>query len=230
MCGINGILDLKNESIDKSELLKMNQAMIHRGPDGDGFYLQKGIGMSMRRLAIIDIEGGNQPIYNKDRSIVAIINGEIYNYIELRKSLIKLGYSFKTKSDSEVIPHLYEEYKEDFLSHLNGMFALALYDLKKDMLILARDRLGIKPLYFKRTHNRFIFSSSLSSISKVSNNAFSISRQSFLEYLGISYINYPSTIYEDIQKAKPGYFYKFHKGKFEEVNYWKLKNTNDSQL
>ncbi|MDC0253301.1 asparagine synthase (glutamine-hydrolyzing) [Bacteriovoracales bacterium] len=230
MCGINGILSLKNEPIKEAELLKMNQAMIHRGPDSDGLYFHKNVGLAMRRLAIIDIDGGNQPVFNEDRTVTLIINGEIYNYIELKEKLIKLGHKFKTKSDSEVVAHLYQEYKEGFLTHLNGMFALALYDLKKETLILARDRLGIKPLYFKQTPDRFIFSSNLNSIIQVLKKNPSVSQSSFLKYLGLSYINHPSTIYQDIHKVSPGYYYKFHNEKVEKINYWKIKNKTHRQF
>lgn len=144
MCGIAGYYGLNDENL----LSVFSQAMLHRGPDGEGKYTDKNIGLLNRRLAIIDLKSGDQPIFNEDKSIVVVYNGEIYNYQELRKELEKYQHIFKTNSDTEVIVHGYEQWGEMCFDRFNGMFGIALYDIKKRKLILARDHFGIKPLYF----------------------------------------------------------------------------------
>ena len=148
MCGINGILNFDESQVSKEDLIKMNDQMIFRGPDSDGFYFDNNFGMSMRRLSIIDIDNGDQPISSSDSRYHVIMNGEIYNFIELRKDLIKEGHRFKTNSDTEVIIHSYKQYGIKFLDYLEGMFSIAIYDNKENNLIIARDRIGIKPLYY----------------------------------------------------------------------------------
>ena len=160
MCGIFGILN-NDESNDLKDLDLLSDSMIHRGPDDKGILNKSKWAIGMRRLSIIDISGGHQPISNSSNDIHLVCNGEIYNYISLRKSLITLGYTFKTNSDVEVILHLYQEYGCDAIHHLNGMFAFAIYDETKDLLWLARDRLGIKPLYYSFNGTNFIFSSEI---------------------------------------------------------------------
>lgn len=165
MCGISGILSLKNqEKITPEMIVPMCEVMRHRGPDEEGIHCQGPIGLGMRRLKIIDLDSGSQPIFNEDRSVCVVFNGEIYNYKILREELIKKGHSFKTQSDTEVLVHLYEEEGEDFLCSLNGMFAIALWDQKHEKLILARDRFGEKPLHYLCSNKRLTFSSELKSI------------------------------------------------------------------
>ena len=142
----------------------MSAAQIHRGPDGAGEYFSEHIALGMRRLSIIDRETGWQPLYNADKSLVLIINGEIYNYVELREQLKKRGRRFQTETDGEVILHLYEENPADFINHLRGMFAFALWDEKRGRLILARDRMGEKPLYIYETDGQILFASELKSL------------------------------------------------------------------
>ena len=161
MCGINGILNFDESQVIKEDLVKMNNQMIFRGPDSDGFYFNNNFGMSMRRLSIIDIDNGDQPISSIDSRYHVVMNGEIYNFIELRKDLIKKGHRFETNSDTEVIIHLYKQYGINFLDYLEGMFAIAIYDKKDNNLIIARDRIGIKPLYYYYDEKILIFSSSL---------------------------------------------------------------------
>lgn len=161
MCGFCGIAHAGTQPVDRLLLTAMNQRLAHRGPDGDGFFLRGHIGLGHRRLSIIDVEGGDQPIYNEDGSIVVVFNGEIYNYRELRKELLAENHVLKTQSDTEVLVHLYEEHGLDFVSHLRGMFAFALYDMKRDRLILVRDRFGIKPLYFHEAGGRLLFASEI---------------------------------------------------------------------
>ena len=144
MCGIAGIQGLKNDDLLKT----FSKEMEHRGPDGDGYYFGENVSLINRRLAIIDRAGGDQPIYNEDKSIVVVYNGEIYNYQELRSELEKNGHIFSTQSDTEVIVHGYEQWGDTCFDRFNGMFGIALYNIKNDVLILARDHFGIKPLYF----------------------------------------------------------------------------------
>ena len=156
MCGIAGFTGTH----DLAVLFRMTESLTHRGPDSAGYWQGQGVSLGMRRLAIIDIETGKQPVFNEDRSIAVVFNGEIYNYIELREELLRAGHEFSTDhSDTEVIVHLYEEYGLDFLHRLNGMFAIALWDTPRQELVLARDRLGIKPLYLARLNNGVAFGS-----------------------------------------------------------------------
>src|SRR5438552_2513496 len=155
MCAICGIcIRDRDARIDEDVLRRMTTSLRHRGPDGEGFLISGNVGFGNRRLSIIDVAGGDQPIYNEDGTIGVVFNGEIYNYVELMKSLIDRGHRFTTKSDTEVIVHLYEQYGERCVDHLRGMFAFAIWDSKQHSVFLARDRLGIKPLFFHATHDR----------------------------------------------------------------------------
>ena len=149
MCGLAGIFDLTGPGgIDEAALRRMTAAMRHRGPDGDGFHIERGIGLGHRRLAIIDIGGGDQPMYNEDGSVVIVFNGEIYNHNELRPKLEAAGHLFRSRCDTEAIIHAWESWGPGCLDHLSGMFAFALWDRNRGQLFLARDRLGKKPLYY----------------------------------------------------------------------------------
>lgn len=166
MCGIAGIFNIKNrEPVDSSVLRKMTSVVNHRGPDGNGFFIKKNIGLAHTRLSIIDLCGGAQPIYNEDKSLCIVFNGEIFNYIELRENLEKQGHVFYTRSDTEVIVHLYEQYGKDCFQYMNGQFAIALWNDKNGELILARDRVGVRPLFYSNlTDGTFIFGSEMKSI------------------------------------------------------------------
>ena len=174
MCGINGILQLKNkshpENLNKT-ILGMSNQVIHRGPDDYGTISLGPMHMGFRRLSIIDICGGHQPIHNENKTIWSICNGEIYNYVELRNQLESKGHEFKTLSDTESIVHAYEEYGVDFVERLNGMFSIALWDSNKKQLLLARDRLGQKPLMYSIKNNQLAFGSELKSLSQWSNSS-----------------------------------------------------------
>src|SRR6476660_87065 len=160
MCGICGIAwSDATRPVSAETLKRMSDSLRHRGPDSEGFLAAPGIGLGFRRLSIVDLKTGDQPISNEDGSVTVICNGEIYNHIELRQRLAAAGHRFATASDVEVIVHLYEEYGLDFVSHLRGMFGLALWDARRRQLVLARDRLGIKPLYFARIPGGVAFSS-----------------------------------------------------------------------
>src|SRR6185436_760309 len=152
MCGITGWANLNPRALapeGAEDLLhSMCERMVHRGPDSEGLFISTGVALGMRRLAIIDLVTGEQPAFNEDRSITVVLNGEIYNYREVRSDLEKKGHSFRSASDTEVLPHLYEEYGDEMVTHLNGMFAFALWDEKRRRLLIARDRFGEKPLYW----------------------------------------------------------------------------------
>ena len=155
MCGINGIISKKN---NKEQLIKeMNNKILHRGPNAEGLYTDEYVALGQRRLSIIDLAGGNQPIYNEDKSILVVYNGEIYNYQELKKELS--NHDFKTNSDTEVLVHAYEEWGHDFVKKLRGMFAFCIYDKNKKELFIARDHFGIKPLYYYKNKEVFLFAS-----------------------------------------------------------------------
>ena len=164
MCGIAGIVSWDKRPADPGDLQRMCDAIAHRGPDDEGYYFEPGVGLGMRRLSIIDLHTGHQPIHNEDRSIQVVFNGEIYNYKELRQDLQCRGHSFYTDTDTETIVHLYEEYGSKAVEKLRGMFAFALWDSRRRQLLLARDRLGIKPVYYAYTHGRLIFASELKAI------------------------------------------------------------------
>ncbi|CAN5429653.1 asparagine synthase (glutamine-hydrolyzing) [soil metagenome] len=161
MCGISGIITANGAAVEREVLTIMNRAMTHRGPDGEGYFVHGHVGLGHRRLSIIDLGGGAQPIYNEDRSVVVVFNGEIYNFRELTRDLEARGHQFATRSDTEVLVHLYEEYGEAMLGKLRGMFAFAIYDLRNDVLLLARDRFGIKPLYYHVRNGTLYFASEI---------------------------------------------------------------------
>src|SRR5436189_2817576 len=161
MCGIAGLLSLGDKPVFEEEIQSMCDAMVHRGPDDAGYYVRDGIALGMRRLSIIDLSTGHQPVHNEDRSIWVVFNGEIYNFKSLRADLERQGHVFYTGSDTEVIVHLYEQYGESCLSKLRGMFAFAIWDERRRQLFVARDRLGVKPLFFGEAGGRFVFGSEL---------------------------------------------------------------------
>lgn len=229
MCGICGVFYFDQRPVDKNNLLAMNDAMLHRGPDDAGFYQDPGVGLAMRRLSIIDTEGGHQPISNEDDSVWVVMNGEIYNYIELRNELIQKGHRFRTQSDTEVIVHLYEEEGRNAIHKLNGMFAFALYDKKNHSLWIARDRLGIKPLYFKTTPTGVFFASDLTALGKLFSDK-KIDHTALLFYLGFHYIPKEKSIYQDIHKLLPGHELICNAQGVRENQYWQLTTMNARQI
>src|SRR3954464_6300529 len=155
MCGISGVFDFKGAPVDRELVRRMSSAISHRGPDGEGYYFDDAVGLGHRRLSIIDIKGGSQPISNETDRLHIIFNGEIYNYVELREELQAKGHRFKTQTDTEVILHAYEQWGIDCVSRFNGIFAFAIWDQDKKRLFIARDHLGVKPLYYACVGNRF---------------------------------------------------------------------------
>lgn len=204
MCGIVGIVQAdgqRRHGID--DVGRMADAIVHRGPDDHGLFEDQNVILGMRRLSIIDLEGGHQPIHNEDRTVWVVNNGEIYNYQRLRRMLIDRGHRFETHSDTEVIVHLYEEYGDDFLSHLEGMFGLALWDSRKRKLILARDRIGIKPVYFWRNGASIAFASEVKSIVTLPGFSVAVDEDALADYAGIGYAVAPNTIFKGVQKLAP---------------------------
>lgn len=221
MCGIYGILDLKGDSRPEERLLtKMGNVIHHRGPDDYGHFCDRQIALGMRRLSIIDIEGGHQPIANEDNTVWVVCNGEIYNFKELRAELETRGHLFRCRSDTEILVHLYEEEGVELFKRLRGMFAIALWDAKRSRLVLARDRLGKKPLYICREPGRFLFASELKSILEVCGISRKLSVQALREYLALGYVPAPWTLLEGIEKLLPGHFMIIEKGSERCEQYW----------
>ncbi len=205
MCGIAGAFNYKNNHQVSLEVIKeMNAQIIHRGPDDEGYYVKDNIALAFRRLSIIDLNTGNQPIHNEDKTVWVVFNGEIYNYVELRDDLIKKGHSFYTKSDTEVIVHLYEEHGKDFPLYLNGMYGIALWDEKKQTLLLVRDRPGIKPLYYAETKDGIVFASEIKSLLKARVDR-EPDYEAINQYLSYGYVPAPLTGFKNIKKLNAGH-------------------------
>jgi len=205
MCGICGLFDL-NRAVDMDLLTEMGGSLRHRGPDDGDFHTDSAIGLGHRRLSIIDLDAGRQPIFNEDGTLAIVFNGEIYNFNELRGELQASGHVFRTRSDTEVIVHLYEEHGYGCLNRLEGMFAFAIWDCRKKELFLARDRFGIKPLVYYYDGGRFVFSSEIKSILRDSRIPREFNYTAFDDYLTFNYIPAPATIYKNIMKLEPGHF------------------------
>lgn len=224
MCGIVGIFDMRGKSFVDANILKaMNDSLIHRGPDEGDVYSEPGVGLGHRRLSIIDLEGGLQPLFNEDSSVVVVYNGEIYNYRELTRELKQAGHVFRTNSDTEVIVHAWEEWGEKCVDRFRGMFAFSIWDRNNNTLFLARDRLGIKPLYYAETNDgKIVFGSELKSILKYPNIVKKIDPCAVEEYFAFGYIPEPKTIYQQVQKLSPGHYISFSRNseKIHQVQYW----------
>jgi asparagine synthase (glutamine-hydrolysing) len=206
MCGICGVIQYDRMSqVDSEVLWSMNQRIAHRGPDDAGFHIAGNVGLAMRRLSIIDLSTGTQPVANEDKTVRLVYNGEIYNYKELRKQLIEAGHRFHTNSDTEVIVHLYEEYGQECVQHLRGMFAFALWDSNRRILFVARDRLGIKPFYFLHLKDRFLFASEIKSLLVHPGVQATLNRQVLPEFLTFGYLSGTQTLFEGVQKLAPGH-------------------------
>ncbi|MDX6696418.1 MAG: asparagine synthase (glutamine-hydrolyzing) [Blastocatellia bacterium] len=222
MCGIVGIVGQENQRADESLLARMCEAIHHRGPDEDGFYRNNSVGLAMRRLAIIDLKGGQQPIHNEDRSAWIVFNGEIYNYRELRAELEKLGDRFYTDSDTEVIIHAYDRYGAECPKYLRGMFAFAIWDERKQELLLARDRVGKKPLLYARLNNQLVFGSEFSALLLHPDISREIDYDALHYYLTFMCVPAPLTAYRSIRKLEPGHTlsYRPRDGEVRIERYW----------
>ena len=228
MCGISGIYcPGSSQLIDLEAAGKMLQVIHHRGPDDQGSYQDHNFWIGFKRLSIIDLSTGHQPMFNEDSSIVVVCNGEIYNYKELRSELVMKGHSFRSASDVEVIVHLYEEYGEDFISKLRGMFGLAVWDSNERKLLLGRDRIGIKPLYYSCNPNQILFSSEIKSIIAYPEFEREVSSQALSDLLCLKYVPTPHTIFDGIKALRPGYLLVCGAdGSVREKRYWDLDFEN----
>src|SRR6516162_7841419 len=206
--------------IDAEAVHRMCQTIVHRGPDDEGVLARGSAGLGMRRLSIIDLSGGKQPIHNEDQTIWVVFNGEIYNFPELRRELESRGHSFYTNSDTEVIVHLYEEMGADCIKKLRGMFAIALYDERQKSLLLARDRLGKKPLHYALHQGRLLFGSEIKTILAVAPELVQVNREGLLQYFYFGYIPDPYTAFSQIRKLPPGHLMEYANGKIEIRQYW----------
>jgi asparagine synthase (glutamine-hydrolysing) len=223
MCGIAGKLSLRpSETVTSESVTRMCRVLSHRGPDDEGIYLDGSFGMGMRRLSIIDLLSGKQPIQNEDGSVWTVFNGEIYNFLDLRLLLQRKGHRFYTNTDTEVIVHLYEEYQEDFVRHLAGMFAIVVWDMRQKKLILARDRLGIKPLYYYVDSNRILFGSEIKAILQDGIEK-EIDLQALHDYLSFNYVPGPRTIFKGVRKLPPGHMMTSSRGTVTITPYWELQ-------
>ena len=230
MCGIAGIVTQGRLAEGEKELLKrMTRTLHHRGPDGEGYYFDEHAGLGHRRLSIIDLDAGKQPMSNEDESVWVTFNGEIYNYLDLRKDLIAEGHRFKTESDTEVIVHLYEDVGERFSEHLRGMFAIGLWDKKARRLILTRDRVGKKPLYYSFIGNAVYFASEMKSLLHVPGFNRDIDLEALSDYFSLLYVPAPKSIFKSVRKVKPAHYLVIDPSGVRESCYWDLSFENPEE-
>lgn len=232
MCGIAGMVQTRADgSLAPDVIHRMCQAIVHRGPDDEGIFVKNGVGLGMRRLSIIDLSGGHQPVFNEDKSIWIVFNGEIYNFPELRADLEKRGHRFYTHTDTEVIVHLYEDLGSDCVQKLRGMFAFALYDERRSKLLVARDRFGKKPLHYAFAGNQFLFGSEIKSLLAVAPElASGINHQALLQYLYFGYILDPNTAFSKIEKLPAGHLLELEHGEIRVRKYWDLPQYGTRQV
>jgi asparagine synthase (glutamine-hydrolysing) len=227
MCGITGIMQFGNDTrVEPATLRRMCAAMVHRGPDDEGIYTAGSIGIGMRRLSIVDLATGHQPLSNEDATAWIVFNGEIYNHAALREKLQSLGHRYSTNSDTETIIHLYEEYGSDCVQHLRGMFAFAIWDTRRQRLFVARDRLGIKPLYYQLTSQQMVFGSEIKVILACPGTSAQLDRTVLPEYLAFGYLSGEQTFYAGIRKLMPGHWMEVDpSGQVRIERYWDLPVT-----
>jgi asparagine synthase (glutamine-hydrolysing) len=230
MCGITGLLHADAEQpVEAERLRRMCGTLVHRGPDGDGFHIEGPVGLGMRRLAIIDVAGGHQPLYNEDLSIAVVQNGEIYNYIELRRELASLGHRFRTSSDTEVLAHGYEAWGDDVVQHLNGMWAFALWDGRRQRLLLSRDRLGIKPLYWHWDGDRLVFGSEIKALLAAGVPA-EPNWEVLDAYVAFGFVPEPHSLYRGIVKLAAGHNLVMERSSSPQVRrYWEVPITDERE-
>jgi len=229
MCGICGVFNFRTQTpVEPAALQRSTAAMVHRGPDDEGFHLDGELGLGNRRLSIIDLPGGHQPLSNEDQTVWITFNGEIYNYRDLRADLISSGHQFRTSSDTETIVHLYEEEGLASLDRLRGMFAFALWDSRQRRLLLARDRLGIKPLFFRLEPNRLVFASELRSLRQLCEQPLQVDPQAVYDFFGFRYIPAPNTFYLGVQKLLPGHYLVADSSGVRTQPYWDIPAEEES--
>ena len=226
MCGIAGFTDVTARAgtleVDRQRVKAMCEVMRHRGPDDEGFYVESGVALGMRRLSIIDLAGGHQPIHNEDRTVWVVFNGEIYNYVELRETLAAAGHRFSTSSDTETIVHGYEEWGDGVFSRLRGMFGIALWDTRTNTLLVARDRPGIKPIYYGEAGGRLFFGSEAKCLLVNPEIDRELDPAALDHYLAYLYTPRDRAIFRGMRKLPPGHFLKVHDGRVQVQRYWEL--------
>src|SRR5215216_3116575 len=224
MCGITGWANLDSHTPPPAgarELLRaMCERMVHRGPDSEGLFASSGVALGMRRLAIIVLVTGEQPVFNEDRSIAVILNGEIYNYRELRADLDRRGHNFRSASDTEVLPHLYEEFDVAMTALLRGMFAIVIWDEQRRRLVLARDRAGEKPLYYAKTSDGLVFASELKAVLVHPGVDRELDPEALALYLQLQYVPGPETLVASVRKLPPGHVAVAEHGQVHVDRYW----------
>jgi len=227
MCGIAGKVAASSNTaaVDADVVRRMTDLIVHRGPDDDGIYIDRQAVLGHRRLSIIDLSTGKQPISNEDGTVWVVYNGEIYNFPELRKQLLARGHVLKTHTDTEVIVHLYEDYGEQCVTQLQGMFAFALWDARKKKLMLARDRVGIKPLYYVRTSDSLLFASEIKAFRADPSVQLTLNTQAIDTFLTFLYVPGSETLFRDVRKLEPGYYLTMEDGRVKLSRYWDLKFT-----
>jgi asparagine synthase (glutamine-hydrolysing) len=230
VCGIYGIFQLDGAPADPAPMSAMGRIIVHRGPDDEGHYVDGSCAIGMRRLSIIDLAGGHQPLSNSDGTLWLVCNGEIYNFRELRRELEALGHQFKTASDSEVILHSYVQHGDEFIHRLNGMFAFALWDARRRRLIVGRDRLGIKPIYLYRDTRRLAFASEAKALLEIPGISATIDPSALHSYLNLGYVAAPLSIFRGIGKLPPASMLIVEGGRVEERRYWRVSGAIDREM
>ena len=230
MCGIHGIFRFDGQRVESSVLSSMGQVTRHRGPDDEGMHINGNCGIGMRRLSIIDVEGGHQPISNADDSLWLVCNGEIYNYRELRGELQAAGYHFKTASDSEVLLHLYDAHGDEFVHRLNGMFNFALWDERRRRLLIGRDRLGIKPLYYYQNGAMLAFATEAKALLKVPGISATFNQDALSSYLTLGYVAAPHAAFSGMRKLPPASLMSIEDGDVRQWRYWSVPSRIDESL
>ena len=224
MCGIAGWVNLKqsNQNHTKTVLHSMCETILHRGPNSEGIWMDDTVALGMRRLSIIDLHTGDQPVYSEDKSIVVMMNGELYNYREVRADLERRGHKFVTQTDTEIVPHLYQEYGDDFVDHLNGMFAITLWDTRKKRLVIARDRYGEKPVYYGVFEGKLIYASEPKALLEHPSVKPELNLDSLRQYLSFDYVPAPNSIYKGISKLPAAHIMTVENGEVKTRRYWNL--------
>jgi asparagine synthase (glutamine-hydrolysing) len=230
MCGIFGIVNLDGSPAERAALQAMARVSVHRGPDDEGFHIDGACGIGMRRLSIIDLAGGHQPLSNSDASLVVVCNGEIYNFRELRRELEALGHCFATGSDSEVLLHGYAQWGDEVVQRLNGMFGFALWDARRRRLVIGRDRLGIKPLYLYRDARRFAFASEAKALLALPGVQAAIEPSALHPYLNLGYVPAPASLFKGITKLAPATLLTIERGRIEQTRYWRIPHTVEREV
>src|SRR5436190_1850078 len=237
MCGITGWVNLEQSKAphDHTEAVLHSKCerIVHRGPNSEGMWLDDQVALGMRRLSIIDLHTGDQPVYSEDKSIVVMMNGELYNYREVRADLEKRGHKFVTQTDTEIVPHLYQEYGDDFVDHINGMFAITLWDTRKKRLVIVRDRFGEKPVYYGVFDGKLLYASEPKALLAHPSVKPELNLDAFRQYLSFDYVPAPQSVYKGISKLPAAHIMTVENGEVRIRRYWNLtfsKNGHSPSL